>query len=104
MDLENIVMQIIINSGEARSHCLNAIREARQKNYSKAEELLQTAKEALSRAHQIQTEMIQEEIRGNGQPVSMIMVHAQDHLMNALTVRDLATEMIEIVKNQNIKE
>ncbi|MCX8958620.1 PTS lactose/cellobiose transporter subunit IIA [Erwinia psidii] len=97
-------MQIIVNSGEARSQSLNAINEARQKNYLKADELMKTAKEALSRAHQIQTEMIQEEIRGNEQRVSMIMVHAQDHLMNALTVRDLATEIIDIIKDRDYRE
>lgn len=98
MDLENIVLHIITNSGEARSHCLNAIREARQKNFPQADSFLQMAKISLSQAHQMQTELIQEEVRGNGEPVSMIMVHAQDHLMNALTVRDLAIEIIEITK------
>ncbi|MFC0141671.1 PTS lactose/cellobiose transporter subunit IIA [Erwinia mallotivora] len=104
MDLEEIVMQIIINSGEARSQCLNAIREARKKNHLQARDLLHRAKDALSRAHQIQTEMIQEEVRGNSQRVSMIMVHAQDHLMNALTVKDLATEIIAIIEEKNTKE
>ena len=26
--------------------------------------------------------------------ITLLMVHAQDHLMNAMTVRDLAQEMI----------
>lgn len=100
MDTENLVIQIITNSGEARSHCLAAIREARQHNYPQADTLFQMAKEALSRAHQIQTEMIREEMQGNGHAVSMIVIHAQDHLMNALTVRDLAKEMIDILRQQ----
>lgn len=29
------------------------------------------------------------------------MVHAQDHLMNAMTVNDLAKELIAILKERN---
>lgn len=98
MDIENIVMQIIINSGEARSFCLNAIKEGRKGNLDVASELLQKAKHSLSIAHNSQTELLHQEANGNTQEVSLVMVHAQDHLMNALTVRDLAVEMIELIK------
>lgn len=96
--LEEVVIQIIINSGEARSHCLNAIKLARQGNYTESDVLIQTAKECLSKAHIAQTELIRNEEQGNASPPTMVMIHAQDHLMNALTIRDLATEMIEIQK------
>lgn len=92
------MIQIIINSGEARSHCLNAIQQARQGNYAESDLLMQTAKECLSKAHVAQTELIRNEVQGNGSPPTMVMVHAQDHLMNALTIRDLVTEMIEMQK------
>jgi len=28
--------------------------------------------------------------------MSLLMIHAQDHLMNAMTVKDLAAEMVEL--------
>ncbi|CAI0855698.1 N,N'-diacetylchitobiose-specific phosphotransferase enzyme IIA component [Serratia entomophila] len=31
-------------------------------------------------------------------PVSLILVHAQDHLMNAMLIQDLATDMIELYR------
>lgn len=96
--LEEVVMQIIINSGEARSHCLNSLKLARQGKYDEAEALIVLAKERLSDAHAVQTGLIQSEIKGERIPASLIMIHAQDHLMNALTVRDLAVEMIEVLK------
>ncbi len=95
---EEIIMQIIVNSGEARSLCLNALKLARQRQFEEAEELLFQAKERLSAAHSVQTTLIQDEIRGETVPISLIMIHAQDHLMNAQTVRDLVTEMIMITK------
>lgn len=101
LDLEEVVMQIITNSGDARSRCLNAIRQARQGNFQDAESSLNIAKESLSQAHAVQTQLIQNEIRGNAMKPTLIMIHAQDHLMNALTVRDLAIEMIDILKKQD---
>jgi PTS system cellobiose-specific IIA component len=101
LDLEEVVMQIITNSGDARSRCLTAIRQARQGHLSEAESCLNAAKESLSQAHAVQTQLIQNEIKGHAMKPTLIMIHAQDHLMNALTVRDLAVEMIEIIKQQN---
>ena len=49
-------------------------------------------------AHEIQTEMIQNELNGKKVEVGLLMVHAQDHLMNAMTVMDLCKEMIDILK------
>ena len=43
--------------------------------------------------------MIQEELNAEEKrAVDLLMVHGQDHLMNAMTVRDLAVEIIELCK------
>jgi len=52
------------------------------------------AKEALSKAHTFQTNLIQNEAAGEVVKISLLVIHAQDHLMNAMTVLDLAQEMI----------
>ena len=49
-------------------------------------------------AHHAQTELIQAEIRGEKAPLNLLMVHAQDHLMTALVVIDLAQEFIDLYK------
>lgn len=104
MSYEQTVMGIIVNGGEGRSLSMRAIAEARTGNFAEAQSLLEQANEALTRAHGIQTELIQDEARGNNQTITLLMVHAQDHLMNAMTVKDLATEMIEIIKeNKKVK-
>ncbi|EHS55626.1 PTS lactose/cellobiose transporter subunit IIA [Paenibacillus polymyxa] len=98
MDYEQAIMQLIASSGEARSLSLKAIRVARENNIQGAEEVLMQAKEQLTKAHKVQTGLIQAESRGEKNEVSLLLIHAQDHLMNALTVRELAIEMVEEIK------
>lgn len=95
---EEIIMQLITNSGDARSSCLKAIRAARKGEFDEADALLIKTKEFLAKAHKTQTSLIHNEMQGNHFPVSLLIIHAQDHLMNAMTMRDLAVEMIEILK------
>ncbi|OUZ16436.1 hypothetical protein A5868_001357, partial [Enterococcus sp. 12F9_DIV0723] len=35
--------------------------------------------------------------------ISLLMVHAQDHLMNAITIKDLAIELVDILEKGMIK-
>lgn len=47
-------------------------------------------------AHKEQTSLLQKEASGERTEFSVILIHAQDHLMTAMTVKDLANEMIEM--------
>lgn len=101
MDYEVIVMQIIVNGGDARANALKAIRCARKGYIEESDNLMNLAKESLSKAHETQTKLIQAEARGESSKLTLLMVHAQDHLMNAMTVKDLAIELIEEIKLRN---
>ncbi|MDT2757616.1 PTS lactose/cellobiose transporter subunit IIA [Enterococcus asini] len=92
--MEEVIMQIILHAGNARSKSLLALRENRLGNLDQAETLLESAKEEVNQAHKSQTHLIQEEVRGNKQEVSLLLVHAQDHLMTAMAIRDVAGEVI----------
>jgi len=100
MGYEETVMTMIVKSGEAKSNCMRAIGEARKSNFIEAENLLEAAKECLLAAHELQTGLLQEEAGGNKHDITILMIHAQDHLMNAMTVKDLITEMIGILKDK----
>ncbi|SFN41744.1 PTS system, cellobiose-specific IIA component [Izhakiella capsodis] len=95
MDLENDVMELITNSGYARSLVFQAIRCAREDgDFKQAGMLMQQAQDSLSEAHAVQTRLIGED-EGSGKiPVHLIMVHAQDHLMNAIMLVELGKEII----------
>ncbi|WP_312982735.1 PTS lactose/cellobiose transporter subunit IIA [Atlantibacter sp.] len=97
MDLENEVMELIANSGYARSLVFQAIRCAReQQDFAQAQDMMHQAQEALSSAHHVQTRLIEMD-EGSGKiPVHLVMVHAQDHLMNAIMLMELGQEIIAL--------
>lgn len=104
-ELENVIMKLIMNGGDARSASMRAINAAEKNEFDEAEKLLANAKESLNKAHEVQTQLIREEVRNNNIKVTLLMVHAQDHVMNAMTVRDLAESIINSRKEiQLLKE
>lgn len=100
MKREQEIMQIITSGGDARSNSIKAIRHARAGKLDQANQLIDQAKERLNEAHNVQTKLIQAEVRGESVETSLLMVHAQDHLMNAITVKELAVELIEEIKER----
>lgn len=94
---EDIVMNLVVNGGDARSKAIEAIRAARENRFEDADKLLVEAQDAVNNAHHFQTDLIQGEMGGD-EPVlvSLLMVHGQDHLMNAMTVMDMAAEIVEL--------
>lgn len=96
--MEEIIFEIICYGGNAKSLVYEAIKSAEEKNFDKVESLLKEADEYLLKAHNMQTDIIQKEAKGENQPVSILFVHAQDHLMNAIEVRTLADHLISMHK------
>ncbi|WP_409176254.1 PTS lactose/cellobiose transporter subunit IIA [Brevibacillus fortis] len=96
MDHTDVIFQLILHGGNARSLAMEAIALAKNRDLPGAEDALKRAGEELGRAHQNQTALIQKEISGEKTEISMLLIHAQDHLMNAITVKDLATEFVEL--------
>lgn len=94
--LEETVFQIILHGGNGKSSAMEAIAAAKQGNIEEARAKIQESVDALNEAHHIQTSLIQSEIRGEKTEISLLMVHAQDHLMNAITMKDLANEFVDL--------
>lgn len=98
--ITEIAFQIILYAGNGRSSAMEAIQEAKEGNFEEADRLIAEAGEELSKAHGYQTKLLQEEASGEGASINVILIHSQDHLMTAMTVRDLAIEIIEIYQNK----
>lgn len=94
MDINENGFKIIMHSGDARSYTMEALKNARKGNFKKAEQLLTDADDQLLQAHKIQSSLLHEEANGRSMNLSIIFVHAQDHLMTAMLAKDLATEII----------
>lgn len=100
---EQIPFQLILNSGNARSYAMEALQFAKQGEMAEADEAMVKAKEAINEAHHFQTELIQSEARGEKTEISVLLIHAQDHLMNSITVKELAAEFIDLYKKLEAK-
>ncbi|MEW7311502.1 PTS N,N'-diacetylchitobiose transporter subunit IIA [Buttiauxella gaviniae] len=95
-DLEEVVMGLIVNSGQARSLAYTALKIAKTGDFEKAWELMDQSRLAVNEAHLVQTKLIEAD-QGEGKTkVSLVLVHAQDHLMTSMLARELVTELIEL--------
>ncbi|AGT31657.1 hypothetical protein M493_06825 [Geobacillus genomosp. 3] len=50
-------------------------------------------------AHELQTSLLQQEAGGQSTAVTLLMVHAQDHLMTAIAVKELAAEFVDLYEH-----
>lgn len=98
MDLENIVFAIIVHAGNAKSNCFEALNAAKERNFEEADKLIEKAKNDLLEAHHVQTDMLQKEAAGNKQQITLLLIHAEDHLMSAILAKDLIEEMIKLYR------
>ncbi|OIL87155.1 PTS lactose/cellobiose transporter subunit IIA, partial [Oenococcus oeni] len=74
------------------------IKAAKEKDFKEAELKLTEADRFLAQAHNAHTDMLTKEANGEHAQMSLLMVHAQDHVMTAITFRDLAGEIVELYK------
>ncbi len=99
--LEMAIMNIIINAGDCKNHAYMALNMANEGKYEDVEKEMELANEALGKAHDAQTEMLQKEAAGEKIELSVLFVHAQDHLMTAISEKNLIEQIIELRKVVN---
>lgn len=98
MDAIAECMNMIAHGGEAKSLALQAINEAKEGNFEAAKKSLEDSDAALNLAHQAHTNLLFYDAQNNDLQVTILMVHAADHLGGAETVRTLADEIIDLHK------
>lgn len=100
LTLEEISFHIILHAGNARSSAMEAMQSAKKKQFDIAENKMAEAADEVHKAHHYQTQLLQKEASGEGENPTILLIHAQDHLMNSITVKELAHEIIEIHQNR----
>ena len=93
-----VIMPLIMYGGEAKSSAVEAIRAAKTGDFEKADERIEAASKSIIEAHHSQTELLTKAANGEDVPISIYMVHAQDHLMTGVAFVDLAKEIIDLYK------
>lgn len=95
-ELEKESFAIIAHTGEARSAYQEAVRAAKSGDFEAAQRLLAEGEEALIAGHVVHGSILAREGTPDKAAVDLLLVHAEDQLMNAETFRFLAREMVEI--------
>ena len=96
--MEEIVLSIIIHSGNAKAKLYEALSAAKENDFEKSDSLIEEANEEILSAHKIQTRLIQGEAGADKVEMSMLLMHSQDHLMTCMSERNLIKEIIELRK------
>lgn len=92
------IFEIIAHGGNAKSLAYEALNSAAEGNFEEAKKLLDESEHEMAESHKTQTRLIQDEINGEKVDTSLLMIHAQDHLMTALSEKSLIEKMIELYK------
>lgn len=97
-DLEMITVEIVAFAGDARSKYMEALAQAGKGDFTKAEALVAEGNDLITEAHNTQTSLLQKEAAGERIDMTFLTVHAQDHLMTVMLLRDLVKTMIDMYK------
>lgn len=96
--LDQIAFSMISAAGDAQSLHLDAIHAAKNGDFAKADKLMNEAEQLLLTAHQQQTKLIKDEADNAKPEISVLLIHAQDHLMNGVLSKKLVKEMIDMYR------
>lgn len=104
-ELEQDVMNIISIAGDSKAKAFKALEKVKEMDFDGARELIKESRKLDLEAHKIQTRLISDEFDPDKEktPISLLMVHAQDHYMSCQLARDLIESLIEVFKIQGGK-
>lgn len=97
-ELELTMIEIVALSGDARTKLLDAVKKARESDFEGAWALVDEAQELLNDAHRSQTDLLTAEARGEVTTPTVLLVHAQDHLMTTMLLHDVIDALIDIYR------
>lgn len=92
--LMSTAMKIILNAGNARTKADEALTLINDFHFDKAHEKILAARDDIKKAHQAQTEIIQNEAAGQTYQPCLLFTHAQDTLMTIMSEVNLIEKMI----------
>lgn len=101
--LELICFQIISAVGSARSEFVEAIGLAKQNKIEEAKEKIKLGDEMFVQGHHAHAELLSKEADGDLQ-LSLLLLHAEDQLMSAETLKIVANEFIDLYENAIFKK
>ena len=98
MTPSQLAMQIIASAGEAKSFAFQAVKAARDGNFQLASELMEKSSNSGQDALRAQKMLLEKNINSETNETTMLLTHAQDHLMSSQLAQDLIREIIYLYK------
>ena len=95
-DLELMSFQIISAVGTAKSCYVEAMRAAEQGDFEEAEAKIKEGETVFVTGHSAHASLIQKEASGEGVTPNVLLMHAEDQLMSAETIKLMAEEIIRL--------
>lgn len=93
-----VAFTIISFAGMSRAAVHEALDAMRAGDFELASQKLAEADEQMVEAHKAQTDLLHAFANGTEIEIQIIMVHAQDHLMTTMTLKETAEELLENYK------
>lgn len=98
MNSEELAFQIISIAGDGMGLYFKALEEAKKGNFEESDTLFNQATAKIKEAHKIQSNALFSEARGEKLEMNILLVHAQDHLMNCILAKEFIKEFVELYK------
>lgn len=97
-EIELLCFQIISNVGSAKSLYIEAMHKSRDGEFEEAYNLLKEGQEIFNEGHKAHFELVQKEASKQEVKLSLLLMHAEDQMMSADTIKIVVEEFIELRK------
>ena len=97
-EFELICMQMITNSGSAKSSYIEAIQKAKEGAFDEAERLMEEGDQFFSEAHGVHGNLLAQEASGEKVEFALILMHAEDQMASTEMARVMAGEIIALYR------
>jgi PTS system cellobiose-specific IIA component len=95
---EQIAFNIIANAGSAKSLYIEIINKCEIEAFDSIDDMFEEAEGYLIEAHKTHSGLIQNEAVGNKTKFSLLLMHAEDQLMQTETIKLLAQKFYKLYR------
>lgn len=94
--VEQISFQMITEVCDVTAACMRAMEEAKAGNIQKARELIKKSEAGYCKCHEIHSELISRMASGEKIEFHLLLVHAEDQMMNAEVIKIMAEQIVDL--------
>ena len=98
IDLEEMALEIITNVGTARSMYVEAVEAAKTGNFEEAHNLVAEGEKIFVNGHHAHADLVNAKIGVEELQYMFLVMHAEDQLMSAETLKIVCDELIDILE------